>query len=102
MLTKCFAVEYAAEGIRANAICPGQIYTELNKARFEREAAEQGISLEARVARMVETIPFGRMGAPEDVGHLVAFLVSPESEYITGQAFNICGGQLTDFSVDEC
>ena len=96
MLTKCFAVEYAAEGIRANAICPGQIYTELNKARFEREAAEQGISLEARVARMVETIPFGRMGAPEDVGHLVAFLVSPESEYITGQAFNICGGQLTE------
>ena len=89
-------MEYAAEGIRANAICPGQIYPELNKARFEREAAEQGISLEARVARMVETIPYGRMGAPEDVGHLVAFLVSPESEYITGQAFNICGGQLTE------
>ena len=96
MLTKCFAVEYAAEGIRANAICPGQIYTELNKARFEREAAEQGISLEARVARMVETIPYGRMGAPEDVGHLVAFLVSPESESMTGQAFNFCGGHLTE------
>lgn len=96
MLTKCFAVEYAADGIRANAICPGQIYTELNKSRFEREAAEQGISLQERVARMVETIPAGRMGSPEDVGRLAAFLVSPESEYITGQAFNICGGQLTE------
>ena len=45
----CYQVlcrEYAAEGIRANAICPGQIYTELNKARFEREAAEQGIFFE--------------------------------------------------------
>ncbi len=96
MLTKCLAVEYAADGIRANAICPGQIYTELNKARFEREAAEHGISLEERVARMVETIPSGRMGSPEDVGRLAAFLVSPESGYITGQAFNICGGQLTE------
>lgn len=96
MLTKCFAVEYAADGIRANAICPGQIYTELNKSRFEREAAEQGISLEDRVAHMVETIPAGRMGSPEDVGRLAAFLVSPESEYITGQAFNVCGGQLTE------
>lgn len=96
MLTKCFAVEYAAEGIRANAVCPGQIDTELNRVRFAREAAEQGLSAEERTARMVGTIPCGRMGTPEDVGRLVAFLASEESDYITGQALNVCGGQLTE------
>lgn len=96
MLTKCLAVECASKGIRANAICPGQIDTELNRVRYAREAKEQGLSVEERVARMVESIPSGRLGTPEDVGHAAAFLVSPEAAYITGQAFNICGGQLTE------
>ena len=42
MFTKCLAVEYAAEGIRANALCPGQILTDMNVKRYAREAAAEG------------------------------------------------------------
>lgn len=96
MLTKCLAVEYGNDGIRANAICPGQVMTALNRTRFEAEAKAQGISFQDRVGAMVQSIPLGRMGTPEEMGRLCAFLLSQESAYITGQAFNTCGGQLTE------
>ena len=96
MLTKNIAIEYAKEGIRANAICPGQIMTQLAKKRFERESAAGGTTPEAWLASVVAGIPSGRMGTPDDVGKLAAFLASEASEYVTGQAINICGGQLTE------
>lgn len=96
MLTKNIAVEYAGEGIRANAICPGQIMTQLAKKRFERESAAGGTTPEAWLAAVVAGIPAGRMGTPDDIGRLTAFLASGASDYITGQAINICGGQLTE------
>lgn len=96
MLTKCLAVEYAHTGLRANAICPGQVLTELNLRRFEREAADQDISCEERIRRMATSIPAGKMGVPGDIGALAAFLASTASSFITGQAVNICGGQLVE------
>ena len=96
MLTNNIALESAMEGIRANAICPGQIMTQLAKKRFERESAAGGTTPEAWLASVVAGIPSGRMGTPDDVGKLAAFLASEASEYVTGQAINICGGQLTE------
>lgn len=96
MLTKCLAVEYGPRGIRANAVCPGQILTEMNLARYAREAAAQKTTAEAVMARAVETVPLGRIGMPDDVGKLTAFLLSDASSYMTGQAVNITGGQLTE------
>lgn len=96
MLTRNIAVEYAREGIRANAICPGQIMTQLARKRFARESAAGGTTPEAWLAAIVAGIPAGRMGTPDDIGGLAAFLASSASDYITGQAFNICGGQLTE------
>lgn len=96
MLTRSIAVEYAGEGIRANAICPGQIMTQLAKKRFARESAAGGTTPEAWLASVVAGIPAGRMGTPDDIGSLTAFLASGASDYITGQAINICGGQLTE------
>ena len=46
MFTKCLAVEYAAEGIRANAFCPGQLLTDMNVKRYAREAAAEGCTPE--------------------------------------------------------
>lgn len=96
MLTKCYAVEYGALGIRANAVCPGQIMTDLQSNRYATEAQQLAISFEARVAQAQKTIPLERIGTIEDVGCLVAFLVSDGASYLTGQTFNVCGGQLVE------
>lgn len=95
MFTKCLAVEYAAEGIRANALCPGQILTDMNVKRYFREAAE-GCTPEETMRRAIATVPLGGIGTPRDVGLAAAFLVSDASAYMTGQALNVTGGQITE------
>lgn len=95
MFTKCLAVEYAAEGIRANALCPGQLLTDMNVKRYFREAAE-GCTPEETMRRAIATVPLGRIGTPRDVGLAAAFLVSDASAYMTGQALNVTGGQITE------
>lgn len=96
MLTKVMAKELAGAGIRVNAICPGQIMTDLEKWRFGLEARFFNTTEEEREKEMCKTIPLGRIGSPEEVGSLVAFLASEASSYCTGQAINISGGQLME------
>ena len=96
MLTKVMAKELAGLNIRVNAICPGQIMTDLEKWRFGQEAKFFNTSVEEQEQKMCETIPVGRIGSPEEVGELALFLASDASSYITGQALNICGGQLME------
>ena len=96
MLTKVTAKEVAGQGIRVNAICPGQIMTDLEKWRFGLEAQFLNSTVEEREAEMCKTIPLGRIGQPSEVGSLAAFLASDESSYLTGQAINITGGQLME------
>jgi NAD(P)-dependent dehydrogenase (short-subunit alcohol dehydrogenase family) len=96
MLTKIMAKELAGSNIRVNAICPGQIQTDLEKWRFGLEARFYGSTVEEREAEMCKTIPLGRIGTPEEVANLVAFLSSEASSYMTGQAINITGGQLME------
>jgi NAD(P)-dependent dehydrogenase (short-subunit alcohol dehydrogenase family) len=96
MLTKVMAMELAGSGIRVNAVCPGQIQTDLEKWRFELEARFFGSTLEEREQAMCKTIPLGRIGSTEEVANLVAFLASEASSYMTGQAINITGGQLME------
>jgi len=96
MLTKVMAKELAASGIRVNAICPGQIRTDLERWRFELEAQVLHATVEAREREMCATIPIGRLGSPEEVAGLVLFLASNESSYMTGQAINVTGGQLME------
>ncbi len=96
MLTKVMAKELAGAGIRVNAVCPGQIHTDLEDWRAPLEAEFQGQTLEERNAAVRRTIPLNRVGTPDEVGRLVAFLASEASAYITGQAINITGGQLME------
>ncbi len=96
MLTKVMAKELAGAGIRVNAICPGQIHTDLEDWRAPLEAEFRGQTVEERNAAMRRTIPLNRIGTPDEVGRLVAFLASEASAYITGQAINITGGQLME------
>jgi NAD(P)-dependent dehydrogenase (short-subunit alcohol dehydrogenase family) len=96
MLTKTMAKELGGSGIRVNAICPGQIATDLEKWRFGLEASFFGTTVEEREKEMCKTIPLGYIGLPGDAADLVAFLASDASRYITGQAINIDGGQCME------
>ncbi len=96
MLTKTMAKEVAGLGIRVNAICPGQVMTDLEKWRFGLEAKFFNTTVEEREKEMCKTIPLGYIGMPADAGSLVAYLASDQSRYITGQAINLDGGQCME------
>ncbi|MBU2644125.1 SDR family oxidoreductase [bacterium] len=96
MLTKVMARELAGNNIRINAVCPGQIMTDLEKWRFGLEAQFFNTTIEERQAEMCKTIPLNRIGEPEEVAKLVVYLASDESSYMTGQAVNVTGGQLME------
>lgn len=80
-MTKSVAREVSSVGIRVNAVAPGYIETDMTAAM--PEAAQQA---------MCSAIPAARAGKPEDVAHAVAFLVSDEAAYITGQVLAVDGG----------
>jgi len=83
-LTKSAALEYAARGIRINAVCPGFIWTPM----AEMVAAGQGEALNA----MTKSIPMGRHGRAEEIANAVLWLCSQASSYVTGQTISVDGG----------
>ena len=80
-LTKAVARELASRNITVNAVAPGYINTEMTDHLGDK----------AKEA-MLEQIPMGRIGTPEDVAGVVAFLASPAADYITGQVIHVSGG----------
>jgi 3-oxoacyl-[acyl-carrier protein] reductase len=83
-LTKSMAKELATRGVTVNAVSPGFIETDMTAAHLP----------EAARAALLADIPFGRIGAPSDVAHAVAFLAGPEAAYVTGQVLRVNGGLL--------
>ena len=83
-LTHSIAKLYSGEGITSNAIAPGLIETAMSSNELETEAGRQKVA----------GIPAGRLGTPEEVGAAVAYLVSSEAGYVTGQTLNLNGGML--------
>jgi len=84
--TESLAVEWARHGIRVNAIAPGAFVTSAQSAVLENESI-----LKARLKK----IPQRRMGDPEEIGPLTAYLVSPLSSFVTGSCFVIDGGEVS-------
>ena len=83
--TKSAALEYAARGIRINAICPGLIWTPMADRMV---AGGQGDALKA----MENSIPMGRVGRPEEIANAVLWLCSDAASYVTGQSISVDGG----------
>ena len=83
--TKSAALEYAARGIRINAVCPGLIWTPMAD---QMVAAGQGEALKA----MEKSIPMGRVGRPEEIADAVLWLCSDAASYVTGQSISVDGG----------
>jgi NAD(P)-dependent dehydrogenase (short-subunit alcohol dehydrogenase family) len=82
-MTVGLAKEVAREGIRVNAIEPGMVDTDMQKA-----SGDPG-----RVARIVPTVPMGRSGTPEEIAETVLFLLSDAASYVTGAILRVTGGR---------
>ncbi|MBS3765994.1 SDR family oxidoreductase [Candidatus Bipolaricaulota bacterium] len=93
--TRALAKEVAGDGINVNAVCPGYIKTEMHWDFLEQWAAAAGKSEEEIEEEAIAGIPLGEFGQPEYVAEVVGFLVSPATEWMTGQAVNISGGLET-------
>ena len=92
-LTQSLAQEVAPYGITVNAVLPGDIDTPMKQWGFTLESQVLQVPREEVIRHLVARIPVGRLGLPEDVAHLVAFLASEEAAFITGQAYKITGGR---------
>ena len=93
MMSRVMALELAPQGIRVNALCPGQIETDMERWSWEFEAKALGKNVDQVKAEKIKTIPLGRVGRPEDVAQVALFLASSRSAFMTGQAINVTGGQ---------
>jgi 3-oxoacyl-[acyl-carrier protein] reductase len=79
--TKSLAQEVGSRNITVNCVAPGFIDTDMTRALPE-----------AQREKLLQSIPLGRLGTPEDVAHVVAFLASPRAGYITGATVHVNGG----------
>ncbi len=87
-LTRAMAMDYADEGIRAVAICPGT----MDSAMVRTMARAEGGDEDANVRRYGAVHPLGRIGTPADVGAAAVFLASDAASFITGEHLNVDGG----------
>jgi 2-deoxy-D-gluconate 3-dehydrogenase len=84
-LTKALANEWAARGVRVNAVAPGYMATDMNEALLNDPV---------RLEQLSVRIPAGRWGRPEDIGNVVVFLASPAAAYVHGQVLAVDGGWM--------
>jgi NAD(P)-dependent dehydrogenase (short-subunit alcohol dehydrogenase family) len=87
LLTKQMAVDYAADNIRVNCVCPGFTHTEMFDTYLHKQDDPAG-------ARKVfaDMAPLGRIGTPEEIAYCALFFASEESSFITGAALPVDGG----------
>jgi NAD(P)-dependent dehydrogenase (short-subunit alcohol dehydrogenase family) len=100
VFTKSVAKAYGKHGVRANCVAPGAIETESLQAIRQQLAAARGVPAEGLLERVMAeewhmSVALGRPGRPQEVGELMAFLLSERAGYLTGALLNIDGG--TDF-----
>jgi NAD(P)-dependent dehydrogenase (short-subunit alcohol dehydrogenase family) len=81
---RCLAQEWAAHGIRVNAVVPGPVATPMTTPLWDHDPALR--------ARLQARIPLGRIGTPEDVARAIAWLASDEAAWITGVLLPVDGG----------
>jgi meso-butanediol dehydrogenase/(S,S)-butanediol dehydrogenase/diacetyl reductase len=91
LMTKAMALDYATEGIRVNAVCPGDTFVDrwLEKGYFEDS---DPVTLEKAIRESSADIPMGRFGKPEEIASAVLFLASDDSSFVTGHLLLVDGG----------
>ena len=89
---KTISNTYAKEGITANTVCPGYTATERLMSLAQTRAKAAGISPKEAIQGFISSIPAGRLGRPEELAALIAFLASDRAAYITGCSIPVDGG----------
>jgi len=92
LLTHSLALELAPRGIRANTIAPGNMATEMHWDELRSRAARSGTAFDEQVEVVRTSVPLGRHGTGDDIAGVVAWLVSPDAGYVTGQTIGVNGG----------
>lgn len=95
-LTQAMAYELAAHGITVNSVCPGFVATPMQTRELEWEAQLRGSTPEEVKQMWIDDTPLGRLQQPEDVAYTVAFLLSDDARFITGEALAVNGGAYMD------
>jgi 3-oxoacyl-[acyl-carrier protein] reductase len=88
-LTRTWALEVGKDGINVNAIAPGGVVTELFEQNNTKEYVE----------KFAASTPLKRLGTPDDIAGVIAFLLGPDASYITGQTLFVCGGMSVTSSM---
>ncbi len=96
-LTRSMAIDHAAERIRVNAVCPGSVDTPMLRWAADLFRGDQ--SQESQLAEWGRSHPLGRIGKPEEVAELIAFLASDRASFITGAQVVVDGGLLAGVAV---
>ena len=91
MMTKAMALDYARDGIRVNAVCPGDTFVDrwMEKGYFE---GSDPVKIEDAIKEASEYLPMGRFGKPEEIANAVVFLASDEASFVTGHLLLVDGG----------
>ena len=91
-ITKVIADEFATDSIRCNAVCPGNVHTDMGEAEIALLVDLHGISRDEALAKLGEDAAMKRMGEPEEVADAITYLAGPHSSFVTGVAFPVTGG----------
>jgi NAD(P)-dependent dehydrogenase (short-subunit alcohol dehydrogenase family) len=95
-LTQAMAYELGEHGITVNCVCPGYVETPMQSRELEWEARLRGTTTDGVRSMMIEDTPLRRLEQPEDVAKSVAFLLSSDARFITGEALAVNGGAFMD------
>ena len=91
-LAQSMARDFGAQGVRVNVVCPGWIRTELSNRTVQQLSDRAGVTIEEGYAQLGGGLPLGRVGQPEEIAGVIAFLTGPDSSFITGAVIAADGG----------
>ncbi|MGH6953217.1 MAG: SDR family NAD(P)-dependent oxidoreductase, partial [Alphaproteobacteria bacterium] len=87
-LTRAMALDLARDNIRVNAVCPGEVHTQM----LEKAVADRGMTLEEGLRRLGRRVPIRRVSKPREIAATILFLASDDASYVTGTALSADGG----------
>ena len=93
-LAKAFSEKGVHDGVQVNSMLPGAILTERRRSMLEKAAQQQGITLDQAIEHFPEKVGTARLGNPQEIADLMAYLVSPGTRWLTGAAIRMDGGEV--------